>query len=89
MRRQFLPRVAAGAGDRVKDVHQRRQGHVTQLTQYQNGRTLKAPRISDTVNGLFRVDYNRIGRTYFWESDLVPTGTPTMRRAGLSSLKSM
>jgi iron complex outermembrane receptor protein len=36
------------------------------------------PRINDHMNALFRLDYNRIGRTYFWEADTVPTGTPTI-----------
>jgi iron complex outermembrane receptor protein len=27
------------------------------------------PRLTDKLDGLFRVDYNRIGPTYFWESD--------------------
>ena len=35
------------------------------------------PRISDKLNALIRVDYNRIGDTYFWEADTVPAGTPT------------
>ncbi len=34
------------------------------------------PPISSTMNALFRVDYNRIGKTFFWESDTVPAGTP-------------
>ncbi|HEY5410666.1 MAG TPA: TonB-dependent receptor [Caulobacteraceae bacterium] len=27
------------------------------------------PKLSNTLTGLVRLDYNRIGRTYFWESD--------------------
>ena len=35
------------------------------------------PRISDRLHGMIRLDYNRIGPTYFWEADTVPAGTPT------------
>ena len=36
------------------------------------------PRLNDHLTGLIRVDYNRIGRTYFWESDpnVVSAGAP-------------
>ena len=36
------------------------------------------PRINDHLTGLIRLDYNRIGRTYFWESDpnVVSAGAP-------------
>ena len=36
------------------------------------------PRLTDKLTGLVRVDYNRIGRTYFWESDpnVVGVGAP-------------
>ena len=36
------------------------------------------PRLTDRLNALVRVDYNRIGRTYFWESDpnVVGVGAP-------------
>ena len=30
------------------------------------------PRITDKINGLVRLDYNRIGPTYFWEADTDP-----------------
>ncbi len=36
------------------------------------------PRINDRLNGLVRLDYTNIGRTYFWEADTVPAGTPTI-----------
>lgn len=36
------------------------------------------PQLTDKVNALVRLDYNRIGRTYFWEADTVPAGTPTL-----------
>jgi iron complex outermembrane receptor protein len=36
------------------------------------------PRLSDNLNALVRLDFNRIGRTYFWEADTVPAGTPTL-----------
>ena len=36
------------------------------------------PRLNDQLNWLFRIDYNRIGRTYFWEADTAPAGTPTI-----------
>ncbi len=36
------------------------------------------PRLTDKLNALVRLDYNRIGRTYFWEADTVPAGTPTL-----------
>ena len=36
------------------------------------------PRLNDQLNWLFRVDYNRIGKTYFWESDTSPVGIPTV-----------
>ncbi len=36
------------------------------------------PRLTDKLNALIRLDYNRIGRTYFWESDpnVVQNGAP-------------
>ena len=36
------------------------------------------PRLTDTLTGLVRLDYSRIGRTYFWESDpnVVTAGAP-------------
>ena len=36
------------------------------------------PPVMDMGNALFRVDYSMLGRTYFWESDTVPAGTPTI-----------
>ena len=36
------------------------------------------PKLTEKLNGLLRLDYNRIGRTYFWESDpnVVTAGAP-------------
>ncbi len=67
-REEVSPAIASGSGQQAPLVSKYTFNASAQYT----------PRLNDKLNWLFRVDYNRIGRTYFWEADTVPAGTPTI-----------